>query len=213
MISNFKYILLDVDGVVLSSINYYMDLFRNIAESLGASKDIPNEFYKKNIGVKIVTWMINIVPEENHHKIKDLFFAKNRDTAENHQFSIIEGTKDTLLKIKENNQKSCFISSKTRESMNSVIKYYKLDSILDFSISGDEVKNFKPDPEGIIKTLKYFNAKPDEAIFVGDSLHDLGAARNANVRFIGVLSGICTKSDWELEKVSYVPSVKEIYSL
>jgi len=213
MISNFKYILLDVDGVVLSSINYYMDLFRNIAESLGASKDIPNEFYKKNIGVKIITWMINIVPEENHHKIKDLFFAKNRDTAENHQFSIIEGTKDTLLKIKENNQKSCFISSKTRESMNSVIKYYKLDSILDFSISGDEVKNFKPDPEGIIKTLKYFDAKPDEAIFVGDSLHDLGAARNANVRFIGVLSGICTKSDWELEKVSYVPSVKEIYSL
>jgi len=86
MISNYKYILLDVDGVVLSSINYYMDLFRDIAESLGASKNIPNEFYKKNIGVKIITWMINIVPEENHHKIRDLFFAKNRDTTENNQF-------------------------------------------------------------------------------------------------------------------------------
>ena len=160
-----------------------------------------------------MTWMTHIVPEENHQKIKELFIAKNRDTLENHQFPIIEGTKETLLKIKENNQKPCFISSKTRESMDSVIKYYKLDSIIDFSISGDEVKNFKPDPEGIIKTLKYFNAKSDEAIFVGDSLHDLGAARNANVRFIGVLSGICTKSDWELEKVSYVPSIKEIYTL
>ena len=213
MISNYKYILLDVDGVVLSSINYYMDLFRDIAESLGASKNIANEFYKKNIGVKINTWMINIVPEENHQKIKDLFIAKNRDTAENHQFPIVEGTIETLLKIKENHQKSCFISSKTRESMNSAIKYYNLESLLDFSMSGDEVKNFKPDPEGIVKTSKHFNAKPDEAIFVGDSLHDLGAARNANVRFIGVLSGICTKSDWELEKVSYVPSVKEIYTL
>ena len=212
MISNYKYILLDVDGVVLSSINYYMNLFRDIAESLGASKNIPDEFYRKNIGVKIITWMINIVPEENHHKIRDLFFAKNRDTTENHQFPIIEGTKETLLKIKENNQKSCFISTKTRESMNLVIKYYNLESILDFSISGDEVKNFKPDPEGIVKTLKYFNAKPDEAIFVGDSLHDLGAARNANVKFIGVLSGVCTKTDWELEKIPYVPSVKEIYT-
>lgn len=213
MISNYKYILLDVDGVVLSSINYYTDLFRDIAESLGASKNIPNEFYKKNIGVKIITWMINVVPEENHHKIKDLFVAKNRDTAEIHQFPIIEGTKETLLKIKENNQKSCFISTKTRESMDLAIKYYNLESILDFSISGDEVKKYKPDPEGIVKTLKYFNAKPDEAIFVGDSLHDLGAARNAHVRFIGVLSGICTKSDWELEKVPYVPSVKEVYPL
>jgi phosphoglycolate phosphatase-like HAD superfamily hydrolase len=213
MISKYKYILLDVDGVVLSSINYYLDLFRNIAESLGASKSIPDEFYKKNIGVKIITWMTNIVPEENHHKIKELFIAKNRDTAENHQFPIIEGTKETLLKIKENNQKSCFISSKTRASMNSVIKYYNLEPLIDFSISGDEVKNFKPDPEGIIKTLKYFNAKSDEAIFIGDSLHDLGAARNANVNFIGVLSGICTKSDWELEKVSHVSSIKEIYTL
>ncbi len=213
MISNYKYILLDVDGVVLSSINYYMNLFRDIAESLGASKNIPDEFYKKNIGVKIITWMINIVPEDNHDKIRDLFFANNKDTTENDQFPIIEGTKETLQKIRENNQKSCFISTKTRESMNLVIKYHNLESILDFSISGDEVKNFKPDPEGIVKTLKYFNAKPDEAIFVGDSLHDLGAARNADVSFIGVLSGVCTKTDWELENVPCVPSVKEVYSL
>jgi phosphoglycolate phosphatase len=189
-----------------------MDLFRDIAESLGASKSIPDEYYKKNIGVKITTWMIDIVPEENHHKIRDVFFSKNRDTAENHQFPIIEGTKETLSRIKGNNQKSCFISSKARASMDLAIKYYDLESILDFSISGDEVKNFKPDPEGIVKALKYFNAKPEEAIFVGDSLHDLGAARNANVRFVGVLSGICTKTDWEREKVPYVPSVKEIYT-
>lgn len=212
MISNHKYILLDVDGVVLSSINYYVSLFRDIAEILGAPKNIPNEFYKKNIGVKIITWMVKIVPAENHHKIIDFFFEKNKDTAENHQFPIIEGTIETLLKIKENSQKSCFISTKTRESMNLMIKYNNLESLLDFSISGDEVKNFKPDPEGIVKSLKYFNAKPNEAIFVGDSLHDLGAARNANVEFIGVLSGICTKTDWELEKVPYVPSVKEVYT-
>jgi phosphoglycolate phosphatase-like HAD superfamily hydrolase len=212
MISNYKYILLDVDGVVLSSINYYMDLFRDIAESLGAPKSIPNEFYRKHIGVKIITWLVKIVPAENHHKIRDLFFEKNKNTTENHQFPIIEGTKETLLKIKENNQKSCFISTKTRKSMNLMIKYNNLESLLDFSISGDEVKNFKPDPEGIIKSLKYFNAKPTEAILVGDSLHDLGAARNANVRFIGVLSGICTNTDWELEKVPYVPSVKEVFT-
>ncbi len=78
MISNYKYILLDVDGVVLSSINYYMDLFRDIAESLGAPKSIPNEFYRKHIGVKIITWLVKIVPAENHHKIRDLFFEKNK---------------------------------------------------------------------------------------------------------------------------------------
>lgn len=99
-----------------------------------------------------MTWMVKMVPAENHHKIKDFFFEKNKDTTENHQFPIIEGTKETLSKIKENNQKSCFVSTKTRESMNLMIKYNNLESILDFSISGDEVENFKPDPEGILKT-------------------------------------------------------------
>ena len=80
MFSNYKYVLLDVDGVVLSSINYYMELFRDIAESLGAAQNIPNEFYRKNIGIKITTWMVKIVPEENHYRIRELFFEKIRDT-------------------------------------------------------------------------------------------------------------------------------------
>jgi len=155
----------------------------------------------------------NIIPSENHHKIRDRFLKKNKDTMESFQFPIIEGTKGVLLKIKERDQKSCFISTKYRESMNSMIKYYNLESIVDFSISGDEVENFKPDPEGIIKTLEYFNAKPNEAIFIGDSMHDLGAARNANIGFIGVLSGICNKADWEFENVPYVPSIKDIITL
>lgn len=212
MISNYKYILLDVDGVILSSINYYLNLFRDIAETLGASKTIPDAYYKKNIGVKFMTWMTDIVPEVNHDKIRDLFFVKNRDSAETGHFPLIDGSIETLQKIKENNQFACFISSKARASLNSVIDYYHLGTTLDFSISGDEVKNFKPDPEGIYKALKYFDAEPDEAVFIGDSLHDSGAAKNAHVNFIGVLSGICSESDWEDEKVSYVQSVKDIYT-
>jgi len=55
MIGSYKYIFFDVDGVVLSSINYYTSLFREIAEALGASEDIPNEFYKRHIGVRFLT--------------------------------------------------------------------------------------------------------------------------------------------------------------
>jgi phosphoglycolate phosphatase-like HAD superfamily hydrolase len=210
MISNYKYILLDVDGVILSSVDYYAELLRDVAETLGAAETISDAFYKQHMGVKLLTWMPNIIPSENHHKIREIFVEKNKDTSESHQFPMVEGAKEILLKIKENNQKTCFISTKYRESMDLMIKNYHLESLLDFSIAGDEVENFKPDPEGINITLNRFNANPNEAVFIGDSLHDLGAARNANTEFIGVLSGICEKSDWEREKVSYVPSIKEL---
>jgi phosphoglycolate phosphatase len=210
MISNYKYVLLDVDGVVLSSVDYYAGLLRDVAECLGASKTISNQFYKRFMGVKLMEWMPTIIPTENHPKIRDVFFEKNKDTSESHSFPMIEGAKDFLIKIKKNNQKACFISTKYRESMDLMIKNYHLESLLDFSIAGDEVENFKPDPEGINKALNYFKAEPNEAVFIGDSLHDLGAARNAALEFIGVLSGICDKSDWKNENVPYVLTIKEL---
>lgn len=210
MISNYKYILFDVDGVILSSVDYYIGLLRDVAETLGASKSIPDDFYKKNMGVQLISWFPGIIPKENHAKIREVFFEKNKDTSETHQFPMIEGAKEILLKIKENNQKSGFISTKYRESMNVMVKYYQLESLLDFSVAGDEVEHFKPDPEGIHKALNHFDAKPSEAVFIGDSLHDLGAAQNAKIDFIGVLSGICEKEEWESENVSYVPTIKEL---
>jgi len=212
MISKYKYILFDVDGVILSSVDYYIELLRDVAETLGASKSISDDFYKKNMGVQLISWFPNIIPPENHHKIRSVFLEKNKDTSETHQFPMIEGAKEVLLSIKENNQKAGFISTKYRESMNVMIQQYRLEALLDFSIAGDEVENFKPDPEGIHRALNYFNANPDEAVFIGDSLHDLGAARNANMHFIGVLSGICEKEEWENESVPYVPSIKELIS-
>jgi len=210
MISNYKYILFDVDGVILSSVDYYIGLLRDVAETLGASKTISDDFYKKNMGVQLISWFPSIVPTKNHPKLREVFIEKNKDTSENHQFPMIEGAKEVLLKLKGNNQKFGFISTKYREAMNLMLKHYRLDSLLDFSIAGDEVENFKPDPEGIHKALNYFNAKPEEAVFIGDSLHDLGAARNAHIEFIGVLTGICEKEDWERENVQHVPTIKEL---
>jgi len=210
MISDYTYILLDVDGVVLASVDYYTELLRDVAEALGASKTISDEFYKKHMGVKLMTWIPDIIPSENHPKLRKVFLEKNKDTAVNHSIPMIQGAKEALIKIKENNQKTCFVTTKYREAMDVMIEKYHLESLFDFSIAGDEVENFKPDPEGIHKVLNHFNAKPDEAVFIGDSLHDLGAARNANISFIGVLSGICDESDWKREHVPYVPTLKEI---
>jgi len=212
MISHYKYILLDIDGVLLSSVDYYLKLLRDVAETLGAPKNISDAFYKTHMGVKLFTWLPNIIPPENQPKITEAFLEKNKDAVESRLFPLIQGAKEVLGALKENNQKTGFISTKYRASMDLMITAYHLDVLLDFSIAGDEVANFKPDPEGIHKALRHFNANPAEAVFIGDSLHDLGAARNAGVEFIGVLSGICEKADWELECVPYVPTINEILS-
>jgi pyrophosphatase PpaX len=50
-----------------------------------------------------------------------------------------------------------------------------------FMISLDEVKHPKPDPEGIQKALQYFHVTPEETLFIGDTVYDYRAGKNAGV--------------------------------
>jgi phosphoglycolate phosphatase len=59
-------------------------------------------------------------------------------------------------------------------------------------ISANEVSVYKPHPQGLYQCLKALRLTQKDTIFLGDSLHDAGAANNANVDFIGVLTGHAT---------------------
>ena len=64
--------------------------------------------------------------------------------------------------------------------------------LFDAVISGADVKNRKPDPEGLYKCLKRMDTAPNDAVYVGDSVIDMQASRAAGVLPIGVLTGAGT---------------------
>ena len=53
----------------------------------------------------------------------------------------------------------------------------------------------KPDPAGALGILERVGVRPEEAIFVGDSLVDLATARNAGLTFVGVAWGLVPRAD------------------
>jgi pyrophosphatase PpaX len=50
-----------------------------------------------------------------------------------------------------------------------------------YMISFNEVKNPKPDPEGIFLAMKHFNVEAQETLFIGDTIYDYLAGVNAKV--------------------------------
>ncbi len=75
---------------------------------------------------------------------------------------------------------------------------YRITEVLDRDgISGafvtivgrESVLKAKPDPQGVRLALATLDCSPDDAIFVGDSLADEGAAAAAGVPFLAVLTG------------------------
>jgi phosphoglycolate phosphatase len=54
---------------------------------------------------------------------------------------------------------------------------------------GGDVASKKPDPRGLLALIEELGARPEEAIFVGDSPVDVRTARSAGVRSVGVSYG------------------------
>ena len=56
-------------------------------------------------------------------------------------------------------------------------------------VSGDDTSAKKPDPRSLIFALDLLGTKPEEALFVGDSIHDVEASRRASVPIACVTYG------------------------
>ena len=66
--------------------------------------------------------------------------------------------------------------------------------LFDAVITGADVEQRKPDPEGLLKCLGRMDADPADTIYVGDSVIDMQASHAAGVVPIGVLTGAGTSA-------------------
>lgn len=55
-------------------------------------------------------------------------------------------------------------------------------------VTGDEVKEPKPAPDGVLLALRSLSIEPSEALYVGDTLVDEELARRAGVAFVAIAS-------------------------
>jgi len=126
--------------------------------------------------------LVNI--EENQPIKESIFFINHR-----HLFSIDKNTKLAILSL---------------NTRNTIIKSLKLAKILekiDFIVGREDVRKWKPNPEGLLKIKSYYNLKNEEMIYFGDLENDLKTGKNADIEahYIDELIKFVNKKKSELK--------------
>lgn len=86
-------------------------------------------------------------------------------------------------------------------------------NVIDVIIGGDDVKNEKPDPEGLLAAIQKLNVSKNQVLYVGDSIVDAKTAQSAGVDFVAVLTGTTKRGVFmNYEYVSIEESVRELTS-
>ena len=85
-----------------------------------------------------------------------------------------------------------------------------LDALLEFIAAYDSGFGAKPAPDPVLAFARFANVAPAEIAVVGDTVHDLAAARAAGALAIGVLSGPTDGALLEPLADVILPSVAEL---
>lgn len=95
------------------------------------------------------------------------------------------------------------VTSKNHEEIENTLPRLGIADSVDVIVTADDVTNPKPDPEGIRAALTQLCIPTErwgEAVYIGDTIHDMCAARDAGVRGIAVLWGAGPRALLEAEK-------------
>lgn len=113
----------------------------------------------------------------------------------------IPGVSETLEKLSKK-AKLALITRRNVPKQDVIHEMRKLDLAKYFQhvITGRDKCNPKPSPEALIRCAEKLDVKVSECIFVGDSVADVRAGKNAGAKTVAVLSGIFSRKELEKEK-------------
>ena len=130
--------------------------------------------------------------------------------SENHAMAdLYPGIFDILTFIKLQKIPISIFTGKGRDAAIITLKKLKIYDFFEMIITGDDVKEHKPSPEGILRFLEKFRLNPERVLMIGDSPSDIQASRGAGVKIASVLwdsysqaKEIGMKSDYVFHAVS-----------
>lgn len=96
---------------------------------------------------------------------------------------------DFLQELKNRGVYRALVSNIGDKILSPTISKLGLEGFFQATVNRNVVNHPKPNPEGINSALKTLGIRKEESVFVGDSLDDVNAARNAGLRVIIIAEG------------------------
>lgn len=106
-----------------------------------------------------------------------------------HLERLIAPALDVLVRLRDRGLPTAVVTSKNREEIANTLPRLGIESRVDVVVTAEDVRYPKPAPDGVLLAIERLGVRPAEAVFIGDTLHDLRAGLSAGVRVCAVTWG------------------------
>lgn len=186
--------LFDFDGTLVDTTELiYTSLLYATKDVLG--RDFPRETLTSGIGTPLPKQMKVLVGEDPDRtvlveRLMESYFGHNERLHED-LISSYPGVEGALERLHAAGVKTAVVTSKRRHSVERALDSFPgLRGVTDVFVTLESTERHKPDPEPLLRGLELLGGVPRErAVYVGDSPHDVEAARAAGLAMVAVSWG------------------------
>ncbi len=205
-------VLFDLDGTLIDTIGLLLECVHHAFEGRTPSPTV--EDWIAGIGTPLRRQLGAYVSSEREiDKLIDKYRAYQR-IHHNRLTTAYPGVIETLTELERRGHPMGVVTSKSNEMMDRGIAHTGLDRFMTTNIGADSCTIHKPEAFPVLLALKNLGYLPNEAIFVGDSPHDIQSGNAAGVVSVAALWGPFTKEQLAPSRPQeYLRSIEDLPAL
>ncbi len=209
-----KAVIFDFDYTLGDSTEGIVKSTDSALEKLGEKKKTRQEI-KATVGISLNETYKVLTGKDDDERAEMFtkYFIEKADEVMVACTELYEDTVEILTNLKNQGFKTGIVTTKLNSRIQSILKKFDAVHLIDVIVGVENVKNVKPHPEGLNLAIKNLGLSKEEVLYIGDSFVDAKAAENAQIDFLGVLTGTTTKEKFsEYKNLCICENIKQAFN-
>ncbi|MBC7130004.1 HAD family hydrolase [Candidatus Bathyarchaeota archaeon] len=206
-----KAVIFDLDGTIVEFNIAYKEL-RTEIRNLLTYRGVPVSLLSINDSIFEMLNKTEIFMKNNGASKQQIADVKNEalKIAEKYEWEAAKtlglkpGALETLKALRNMGLKIGLCTINGEKTVNYILTKFRIGSFFDAVVTRDHVTNIKPHSEHLNAVLEALEAKPEEAVMIGDSVLDVKSARELKVIAVGLPTGPFTEEDLIKAGANYI---------
>jgi phosphoglycolate phosphatase len=211
----FDAVVFDFDFTLADSFRGIVVCANHALQVMGLPPTTPDKI-RKTVGYSLPESLVRLAGEEHSARGGEymrLFVEKADEVMADLTF-VYDYVPETMEHLRGRGLRLGIVSTKYRYRIVDVLGREGLLEPFEVIVGGEDVSEFKPDPESLNLALGKLAISPEAVLYVGDSVVDAEAAMRAGVPFAAVLSGSTPRDAFsEYEARMILGSVRDLISI
>ena len=176
-----KLIIVDLDGTLFDTKDINFHAYKEAVEQYGFRIDY--DYYCHFCNGKHYMEFLPQITTQDEDILEAMHAHKKKAYKKYISLAVPNHTLIDLLSNMHGVYKTAIVTTASKENCYDLLKTFNLTDLFDLILTHDDISASKPDPEGFLKAMNYFEAQPDETVIFEDSEVGLEAAKRSGAHY------------------------------